>query len=86
VLDDKNPKLTTTPDNSKAAVAGDPLCPWSAAWRAAAKSGLEGTEPVDARYAVLPDQERASWVLSMSSQPQTKREIDGQSCVVKLRR
>lgn len=71
------------------AVAGDdpiqdPLCVWSAAWRAAVASGviLPDAE-FEARYAKRPKADKASWTINAMDKPDSKVEIDGVSCAIR---
>lgn len=64
----------------------DPLCVWSAAWRAAVASGFPADAEVDAHYLRRPKTDKSYWVIQVSDKPETKVELDGTTCSIKLPR
>lgn len=64
----------------------DPLCVWSAAWRAAVASGFPADLEADARYARRPKTDKSYWVIQGTEKPETRVELDGISCSIKLPR
>jgi len=73
------------------AVAGDdpvqdPLCVWSAAWRAAVASGFNPEAEFEARYARRPKADKpdkGSWTINAIDKLDSKVEIDGISCAIR---
>jgi hypothetical protein len=63
----------------------DPVCVWSAAWRAAVAAGLDAQADVEARYAKHPKTGKPVWAFNVRDKPDTRREIDGASCAIKIR-
>jgi hypothetical protein len=67
-------------------VVADPLCVWSAAWRAAVASGINPEAEIEARYARRPKADKGSWILTPLDKPEGKVEIDGVTCAIRAGR
>jgi len=63
----------------------DPICVWSAAWRAAMASGLSSSSVIDAKYSYNSKSDKAVWVFTVREHPEIEREIDGMSCAIRVR-
>jgi hypothetical protein len=74
-------------ERNKAAAADepvqDPLCVWSAAWRAAVASGFNSDSVFEAHYAKRPKGDKPLWTIWALDKPESKVEIDGISCVIR---
>lgn len=71
-------------------VAGDesvqePVCVWSAAWRAAVASGFRPDSDFEAHYVKRPKSDKPSWIFTVPDKPELKRELDGMTCAIKVR-
>lgn len=64
----------------------DPLCVWSAAWRAAVAAGFPADAEVDARYGRKAGTDKSYWTLQVVDKPETKIELDGVSCSIRVSR
>jgi hypothetical protein len=84
VVSDAALPVKKTPSNGDKAVP-DPICVWSAAWRAAIASGLSPSLLTDAKYAYNPKLEKATWVFTVRDNPELEREVDGMSCTIRVR-
>ena len=59
----------------------EPNCIWSAAWRAAVKSGVPQEVAVDGVYEKTAEGPR--WRISVPDKPELSRDLDGMTCVLK---
>jgi hypothetical protein len=59
----------------------EPNCIWSAAWRAAVKSGIPQDAAVDGVYEKVGNDPR--WRITVPGKPEWTREMDGMSCALK---
>jgi hypothetical protein len=63
----------------------EPMCVWSAAWRAAIASGLSEKDHLEGTYGPNPkNPKRAVWTFAVRDRPETIRIVDGESCAIKL--
>jgi hypothetical protein len=68
------------------APVADPLCVWSAAWRAVIAAGLNPDSLIEARYGKLPKAEKPGWTFTSADRPDRPIELDGASCVIRANR
>jgi len=63
----------------------EPVCVWSAAWRAAIASGLSEKDYLEVSYGPNPNKvTNAVWTFEVRDRPETVRVIDGDNCAIKL--
>jgi hypothetical protein len=82
-LREAKPALERTKAVATDEVVADPLCVWSAAWRAAVASGINPEAEIEARYARRPKADKGSWILTPLDKPEGKVEIDGVTCAIR---
>lgn len=76
------PPMTRTQETGPTKTVHDPICVWSAAWRAATASGLPKTEPMDATYGPDPKGRHPVWIFTIPGRDSI-RPVDGRSCAIK---
>ena len=64
----------------------DPLCVWSAAWRAVIATGLSADSYFEAHYGRSAKSDKPVWTFTSSEKPDKPIEVDGQSCVIRAGR
>jgi hypothetical protein len=83
VLRENAPAPDASPLRKEDDVVPEPNCVWSAAWRAAVKSGIPDNLPVEGRYGPLGRAREPIWQVSVPGQPSFARDIDGMTCAIK---
>lgn len=79
------PPIEREPTKTKDTTVAEPVCVWSAAWRAAIASGLSEKDPLEVTYGPNPKKtSEAVWTFAVRDRPETIRVIDGENCAIKL--
>lgn len=82
-LRENNPAIVRVKAAATDEPVADPLCVWSAAWRAALASGINPQAEIEARYARRPKTDKSSWVITPLDKPEGRVEIDGATCAIR---
>jgi hypothetical protein len=64
----------------------EPMCVWSAAWRAAVAAGFNQEAEFNARYGKRSKTDKAAWTLTAIDKPDDRLEIDAVSCAIRLKK